>query len=251
MSASQTVPDGLKPQEVERGNGGLKAPIRFVPERDLLGEAVEKSPRSMKLTLPKSGAEFKVKIWSGGSNEEFLNHVMSAKSAIKKLELWPKQEKSVEREKMAQEVLESARAVLKSAQKKVKQTQEAIKGDTSSDPKKQEKGKGDTTPDHKKSESAPSKKQKKDQSAPEADLRKLLAEVKAAERLVEESEKTLHKCQQEVEAAGEEIFQLYANLLAEDKVAVWDKIASEQTESETYTDVYGVEHTSKRGIYDP
>jgi len=30
-------------------------------------------------------------------------------------------------------------------------------------------------------------------------------------------------------------------------VAVWDKIVSEQTASETYTDVYGTEHTSKRG----
>ena len=136
MSSLQTVPDGLKPQEVEKGNGGLKAPVRFVPERDLVGEALEKAPRSMKLTLPRSGAEFKVSIWSGGSDENFLNHVMSARAAIKKLELWQKQERTVEKEKEAQEELSSAKAVLNLANRKLKQAQESTSRDTTSDKKK-------------------------------------------------------------------------------------------------------------------
>ena len=51
MSSEKIAPTGLKHQECERGRGGEKAPIRYVPERDPVQEALEQKPESLKCTL--------------------------------------------------------------------------------------------------------------------------------------------------------------------------------------------------------
>jgi hypothetical protein len=48
---SKAVPGRLKPQECKQGSGRVKLPIRYIPEKDELQEAVE-STASIKLTLP-------------------------------------------------------------------------------------------------------------------------------------------------------------------------------------------------------
>ena len=51
MSSEKIAPMGLKHQECERGRGGEKAPIRYVPEREPVQEALELKPESLKCTL--------------------------------------------------------------------------------------------------------------------------------------------------------------------------------------------------------
>ena len=51
MSSEKVATTGLKHQECKCGRGGEKAPIRYVPERDSVQEALELKPESLKCTL--------------------------------------------------------------------------------------------------------------------------------------------------------------------------------------------------------
>ena len=78
---SKAVPEGLKPQECERGSGRVKPPIPYIPEKDDLSEAGESSA-TIKLILP-TKVELWVPVWSRGTPEKFLMHVQQAIAAIK------------------------------------------------------------------------------------------------------------------------------------------------------------------------
>ena len=81
MSFRKSVPDGLKPQEVER-NSTHKAPIPYVPERDELQESLELKQQYTKLTQP-NGVEVKHLVWDGnGNREQLLNHTSSSLGVI-------------------------------------------------------------------------------------------------------------------------------------------------------------------------
>eukprot|EP00804_Cyclotella_cryptica_P003365 CCRYP_012861-RA/>CCRYP_012861-RA protein AED:0.23 eAED:0.75 QI:0/0/0/1/1/1/2/0/279 len=89
MSAEKIAPIGLKNQECERGRGGEKAPIRYVPDRDPVQEALDLKPETLKCTLA-NGSETRVTVWSGhGTNEQFVLHVNKAYSTAKKMGLIP------------------------------------------------------------------------------------------------------------------------------------------------------------------
>ena len=78
---------GLKHQECERGRGGEKAPIRYVPEHDPIQEALDLKPESLKCTLT-NGSETRVTAQSGhGTNEQFVLHVNKAYSTACKMGL--------------------------------------------------------------------------------------------------------------------------------------------------------------------
>ena len=51
MSSENIAPTGLKHQECERRRGGEKATIQYVPKWDLVQEALELKPKSLKCTL--------------------------------------------------------------------------------------------------------------------------------------------------------------------------------------------------------
>ncbi len=88
MSSEKIAPTGLKHQECERGRGGEKAPIRYVPERDPVQEALELKPESLKCTLA-NGSETRVTVWSGhGTNKQFLLDVNKAASVAKNMGLY-------------------------------------------------------------------------------------------------------------------------------------------------------------------
>eukprot|EP00804_Cyclotella_cryptica_P001257 CCRYP_012760-RA/>CCRYP_012760-RA protein AED:0.37 eAED:0.37 QI:34/0/0.5/1/1/1/2/0/392 len=103
---SKAVPDGLKPQECERGSGRVKPPIPYIPEKDDLQEAVE-STATIKLTLP-TKVELRVSVWSRGTPEKFLVHVQQAIAAIKAKGLQEAYERLVRAEKECTEKLEEA-----------------------------------------------------------------------------------------------------------------------------------------------
>eukprot|EP00804_Cyclotella_cryptica_P010182 CCRYP_013808-RA/>CCRYP_013808-RA protein AED:0.11 eAED:0.65 QI:0/0/0/1/1/1/2/0/398 len=87
MSAEKMAPIGLKNQECERGRGGKKAPIPYVPDRDPVQEALDLKPETLKCTLA-NGSETQITVWSGhGTKEQFVLHVNKAHSTAKKMGL--------------------------------------------------------------------------------------------------------------------------------------------------------------------
>jgi hypothetical protein len=62
MSFAKSVPKGLKLSESKWGIGGKNSPIRYIPEKDPVQEALEKYNKTnyFKLTLPHTGSELTV-----------------------------------------------------------------------------------------------------------------------------------------------------------------------------------------------
>jgi hypothetical protein len=94
MSHAKVAPEGLKPQECERNAGRSKPPVPYIPEKDVLQEAVESSANTLKLTLPHK-VELRVPVWSKGTPEQFLVHVQQALDAIRQKGLQTNLEKAV------------------------------------------------------------------------------------------------------------------------------------------------------------
>ena len=88
MSFAKSVPEGLKLSECERGVGGKNSPIRYIPEKDPVQEALERTKKTnyFKLTLPHTGSELKVALWASGTPEQFILHVRAAIHACKQME---------------------------------------------------------------------------------------------------------------------------------------------------------------------
>ena len=79
---SKVVPGGLKPQECKQGSGRVKLKILYIPEKDELQEAVE-GTALIKLILP-TKVELQVSVWSHGTPEKFILHILQAIPVIKK-----------------------------------------------------------------------------------------------------------------------------------------------------------------------
>ena len=82
MSHAKVAPEGLKPQECERNAGRSKPHILYIPEKDVIQEAVDSGANMLKLTLPHK-VELRVPLWSKGTPEKFLVNVQSALDAIR------------------------------------------------------------------------------------------------------------------------------------------------------------------------
>jgi hypothetical protein len=82
------VPKGLKLSECKRGVGGKNSPIRYIPEKDPVQEALEKTNKTnyFKLMLPNTGSKLKVTLWASGTPEQFILHVCAAIHACKQME---------------------------------------------------------------------------------------------------------------------------------------------------------------------
>ena len=66
----------------------MNLPIHYIPEKDPVQEALEKSKNTnyFKLTLPHMGSKLKVALWSSGTPEQFVLHVQSATHTCKQME---------------------------------------------------------------------------------------------------------------------------------------------------------------------
>jgi len=67
---------------------GRWGPILYIPEKDPVQEALEKTKKTnyFKLTLPHTSSELKVLRWESRTPEEFILHVRSAIHACKQME---------------------------------------------------------------------------------------------------------------------------------------------------------------------
>jgi hypothetical protein len=94
MNHVKVAPEGLKPQECERNAGRSKPPIPYIPEKDVIQEAVDPGANTLKLTLPHK-VELRVPVWSKGTPVQFLVHVQQALDAIRQKGLQSALEKAI------------------------------------------------------------------------------------------------------------------------------------------------------------
>ena len=64
----KVTPEGLKPQECKRNAGRSKPLIPYIPEKDVIQEAVDSGANMLKLSLPHK-VELRVHVWSKGTPE--------------------------------------------------------------------------------------------------------------------------------------------------------------------------------------
>ena len=88
MPFAKSVPEGLKLSESKHGIGGKNSPIRYIPEKDPVQEALKKNKKTnyVKLTLPHTDSKVKVALRVSGTPEQFILHVRSAIHACKQME---------------------------------------------------------------------------------------------------------------------------------------------------------------------
>ena len=74
MTTVKTVPEGCKTVEYECGMGGKNYPICFIPEQDLIQDALKTKTKTthFKLMLREGGSEMKVAIWVSGTRKHIL-----------------------------------------------------------------------------------------------------------------------------------------------------------------------------------
>ena len=91
MSLEKAVPTFLRHNEVERGGYGQNAPIRYAPEQEMKSDV---SDVTNSICLPGKTKTY-LKVWNGkGSNESFLDFVMTSLGLIKRLGYWKKLEEA-------------------------------------------------------------------------------------------------------------------------------------------------------------
>jgi hypothetical protein len=88
MSFTKSVPKELKLSECKQGVGAKNSPIRYIPKKDHVQEALEKNKKTnyFKLTLPHMGSQLKVTLWASRTPLQFILHVHSAIYACKQME---------------------------------------------------------------------------------------------------------------------------------------------------------------------
>jgi hypothetical protein len=108
MSLIQQIPEGLKRQEVERGNGSFQPPIPFIPEKNEDADPDRKTP-VVKIELS-NDVESRINVWEGiGTPESFLVHVMAMREAIEGIGLIKRHEEAEARVSEAKEELQNAK----------------------------------------------------------------------------------------------------------------------------------------------
>ena len=205
MSFAKSVPEGLKLSECERGVGGKNSPIRYIPEKDPVQEALEKNKKTnyFKLTLPNTGSELKVALWASGTPEQFVLHVRAAIHACKQMEHDVKCQE-------AEEAVETA--VMELDIKK----EEYVKVRTS----ERKKNKGNTGED-----------------APAAS-----ESLVAARTAYEKAKQAVEAAKLAVTTEGAKAFELYGNLLSDEARQPWEKVILARTTKCPWEDVFGVTH---------
>ena len=72
----KSIPEGLKPQECERGDR-IKPPIAYIPEKEI----IESQDRTLKIKVS-DGMHLTVTVFHQGTPEQFLSHVQMVLETI-------------------------------------------------------------------------------------------------------------------------------------------------------------------------
>ena len=108
MSLIQSIPEGLKPQEVEPGSGRSHPPVPYIPEKIKEIDPDRKTP-TIKIKLA-NGVESRVAVWEGiGTKEQFLSHMIAMREALEGMGLLKKHQEAEENVSEAKNNLKEAK----------------------------------------------------------------------------------------------------------------------------------------------
>jgi hypothetical protein len=230
----KSVPEGFKPHECERVKLREPLPVLYVPTKDEVQDEVAKL-RNLKIkTTIEKDTTLNFPVWrKNGTCKAFLMHVTALLDAIKKRGHFNNYEKAVKDHKESRKAIESARATLSLLNRTRAKAKRSGK-------KKTKEAKKDATAKVRDSES--DVKEAKD--APEAN-----DEMKAG--FLEDLEKAKHAqrtVKNAMTVAANKMFAFYSNLLSLESKYAWNKIVSEQTESDPYINLQGDSLEGPRGM---
>jgi hypothetical protein len=233
MSLSKSVPEGLKPRECKCIKLREPPPVPYLPMKDKVQDEVVKLRNlEIKTTIEKD-TTLNFQVWcKNGTREAFLMHVTAVLNGIKKRGHFYNYEKAAKDHKESTKAIESARAALslldgpgvkaKKLRKKIKEV------------------KKDATAKVQDSESDA----KEDKDAPGAD-----DEMKAGFLGdLEKAKQSQRTAKGAMIVAANKMFMSYSNLLSPESKYGWNKILSEQTESDPYVNLQGDSPEGPRGM---
>jgi hypothetical protein len=235
MSIFKSVPEGLKPQDCERIKLRVPPPVPYVPTKDKVQDEVAKLRNLEIKTTIKKDTTLNFPVWHKNRiREAFLMHVPLVLDAIKKRGHFNNYEKAEKDYEEAKKAVESARAALfllngtgvKARRSHKKKTKEAEKDATA-----------------KASYSESDAKEAKD--APEMNDDPMKAGFLEDLEKAKQAQRTAKGV---MTVAASKMFTFYLNLLSPESKYAWNKIVSEQTESDPYVNLQGDSLEGPRGI---
>ena len=204
MSFEKAVPTFLRHNEVERGGYGQNAPIRYAPEQEMKSDV---SDVTNSISLPGKTKTY-LKVWNGkGSNESFLDFVMTSLGLIKRLGYWKKLEEADDSVLEAEESMKESKTAYKDAKEKVQ------KATTSDD-------------------------EEADRETQQANL-VLLANRDDAKQAYQVAQAEFETAQESRNDVAEKPFDFYGSNLSTTEQTSWGKIVTGFTDTSPFTDIFG------------
>jgi hypothetical protein len=247
MSMSKMVPNHLKPRECERIKLHEPPPVPYVPEKDKVQDKVSKM-RNMEIkTTIEKDTTLNFPVWQeNGTREAFLMHVTAVLDAIKKRGHFVDYGKAAFKYKEASEAIVSARAglsLLEETTKKASKEKKKKQKEKSKESEKTKEGK-DVTP------KAPAEAPEPKAAAQEAEVAPATDDQMKANFSVdlEKAKQALRIAKGAMTAVASKMFAFYLNLLSPKSKYAWNKIVSEQTESDPYVNLQGEAMQGPRGM---
>ena len=114
MSQDKMVPMTLCHNQTKQGFNGINSPNQYVPEKDLVSEALSKSTAITYSIKMRAGNKMTIKVWEGwGNNESFLDFVMQSGALIKLVKYLNNLDKAEKTLKEAKESIIKSRDLLR------------------------------------------------------------------------------------------------------------------------------------------
>jgi hypothetical protein len=249
MSMSKMVPAGLKPRECERIKLRKPPPVPYVPEKDEVQDKVSKM-RNMEIkTHIKKDTTLTFPAWQeNGTRKGFLMHVTAVLNAINKRGHFEDYDKAAFKYKEASKAIASARAglsLLEESKKKANKAKKKIKEKT-----KEGKNVTPKTPAKAPEPKAPAKAPEPKAAAQEAKVAPAADDQMKASLLsdLEKAKQAQRIAKGAKTVAASKMFAFYSNLLSPESKYAWNKIVSEQTESNPYVNLQGDSLQGPRGM---
>jgi hypothetical protein len=235
MSLLKSVPEGIKPREFKHTKLREPPPVPYIPTKDEVQKEVARLKNlEIKTTIEKD-TTLNFPVWhENGTREAFLMHVMAVLDAIKKRGHFYNYKKAEKGHKEARKAVESARAGL------------ALFDGTGTKSKRFCKKKAREA-----TEKALAKAQDSESEAREAEEALEVNNDSMKAGFLDDLEKAdqaQSTAKGAMTAAAIKMFSFYLNLLSPESKYSWNKIISEQMESDPYINLQGDSLKGPRGM---
>jgi hypothetical protein len=239
MSLAKSVPDRLKPQEYKRTKLCELPPVPYVPTKEEVQEEVAKLRNlEIKITIKKDAA-LNFPVWhKNWIQEAFLMHVTAVLDIIKKHGHFKDYDKAQKAYNVAKKVIESARAGLSLLDGTGARSKKYCKRKALAKAKEAAKEALAKAQDSKSEANKADKATKVTANMMKAGFQEDLEKAKQAQEIAKGA----------MTAAASQMFTFYLNLLSPKSKYVWNKIVSEQMESDPFVDLQGVSLEGPRGM---